>query len=59
MQPRLQLTEDQYNHWFAKEHVLLVEFESAHKIEVIPVALKQNPDQSNWIAFEKFSLIQE
>src|SRR5512136_1929719 len=34
MQPRLQLTEDQYNHWSAKQQILLVEFASAHKIGV-------------------------
>jgi selenocysteine lyase/cysteine desulfurase len=38
MQPRLQFTEDQYNHWSAKQQVLLVEFASAHKIGVIHVA---------------------
>ncbi len=27
MQPRLQLTEDQYNYWSAKDQVLLVEFD--------------------------------
>src|SRR5512137_254912 len=37
MQPRLQLTEDQYNHWSTKQQVLLVEFGSAQKIGVIPV----------------------
>ena len=52
MQPRLQLTEDQYNTWSAKRHVLLVEFDSAHKIEVIRVALNGIPDRSDWIAFE-------
>src|SRR5512135_2185970 len=38
MQPRLQLTEDQYNHWSARQQVVLVEFGSAHKIGVIHVA---------------------
>jgi len=37
MQPRLQLTEDQYNHWAAKRQVLLAEFASAQKIAVIHV----------------------
>ena len=59
MQPRLQLTEDQYNHWSAKHHVLLVEFESAHKIGVIQVAPNRIADRSDWIAFEEFSLIAE
>jgi hypothetical protein len=59
MQPRLQLTEDQYNHWSAKEQVLLVEFDSAQKIELIQVALKQIEDRLVWIAFEELSLIME
>jgi hypothetical protein len=57
MQPRLQLTEDQYNHWSAKHQVLLVEFGSAHKIGVIHVAPNKITDRSDWIAFEAFSLI--
>jgi hypothetical protein len=57
MQSRLQLTEGQYNSWSAKQQVLLVELESAHKIGVIQVALHKIPDRSGWIAFEDFSLI--
>ena len=52
MQPRLQLTEDQYNHWSAERQALLVEFESAHKIGVIHVAPDRMTDRSDWIAFE-------
>jgi hypothetical protein len=59
MQPRLQLTEDQYNHWSAKQQILLVEFASAHKIGVIHVAPNKVTDRSDWIAFEEFSLITE
>lgn len=59
MQPRLQLTEDQYNHWSAKQQILLVEFASAHKIGVIHVAPNKVTDRSDWIAFEAFSLITE
>jgi hypothetical protein len=59
LQPRLQLTEDQYNHWSAKQHVLLVEFGSAHKIGVIQVAAHKIADRSDWIAFEEFSVITE
>jgi len=59
MQPRLQLTEDQYNHWSAKQQILLVEFASAHKIGVIHVAPNKIADRSDWIAFEEFSLITE
>jgi hypothetical protein len=57
MQPRLQLTEDQYNHWSAKQQILLVEFETAQKIGVIHVALNKITNRSDWIAFEEFSLI--
>ena len=59
MQPRLQLTEDQYNHWSARQQILLVEFASAHKIDVIHVAPNKVADRSDWIAFEAFSLITE
>ena len=57
MQPKLQLTEDQYNYWSAKKQALLVEFEAAQKIDVIHVAAHKITGQSDWIAFEKFSLI--
>ena len=57
MQPRLQFTETQYNFWSTKKQVLLVEFESAHKIGLVQVALHKLTDQSGWIAFEDFSLI--
>lgn len=59
MQTRLQLTEDQYNDWSAKQQVLLVEFASAHKIGVIHVAPNKIADRSDWIAFEAFNLITE
>ncbi len=57
MQPRLQLTEAQYYYWSAKQHVLLVEFEPARKIDVIQVELNQMTDRTDWIAFEAFGLI--
>ena len=56
MQPRLQLTEAQYNHWSAKKQVLLVEFESTQKIGAIRLAAPEVTDQSDWIAFEAFSV---
>jgi hypothetical protein len=59
MQPRLQLTENQYNYWSAKGQVLLVEFGCAHKIGVIQVAAHMIADRSDWIAFEAFNLITE
>jgi hypothetical protein len=57
MQPKLQLTEDQYNCWSAKEQVLLVEFECAQKISVIQIAPDKVSDRSAWIAFKEFSLV--
>jgi hypothetical protein len=59
MQPRLQLTEDQYNYWSGKEQVMLVEINCAHKIDVIQVAPDMIADRSDWIAFEAFSLVME
>ena len=56
-QPRLQLTEDQYNHWSSKEQMLLVEFECAQKIDVIHVASNKITDRSDWIAFEELGEI--
>ena len=57
MQPKLQLTEEQYNYWSTKKQVLFVEFESAQKIGVIHLALDEVKDRSNWIAFEAFSVL--
>jgi hypothetical protein len=59
MQPRLQLTEDQYNYWSARKQLLLVEFGSAHKIDIIHIAAHKMADRSDWMAFEEFSLIAE
>ncbi len=57
MQPKLQLTEDQYNYWSAKKNVLLVEFEAAAKTGVIFIPASKIPDRSSWIAFEELSQI--
>ncbi len=57
MQPRLQLTEEQYNYWSVKKQVLLVEVEAAQKIGVIHLALDELKARSNWIAFEAFSIL--
>jgi hypothetical protein len=57
MQPRLLLTEDQYNYWSAKQAVLLVEFESASKIPAIEISQEKVKDRSDWTAFEEFSVI--
>ena len=59
MQPRLQLTEDQYNHWSTKRQAFLVELESAHKVDVIHVAPNRIPDPSDWIAFGELREITE
>jgi hypothetical protein len=57
LQPKLQLTEDQYNYWSAKKEVLLVEFNSSHKIAGIHVASNKITDRSDWIPFEEFCQI--
>lgn len=57
LQPRLQLTENQYDYWSIKKQVLLVEFDCAQKIDVIHLAPEKVIDNSDWIAFEEFSFI--
>ena len=59
MQPRLQLTEDQYNHWSTKRQAFLVELESAHKVDMIHVARNKIPGPSDWIAFGELREITE
>ena len=59
LQPRLQLTEDQYNHWSAKKQVMSVEFNCARKISVIHVAPNKITSRSDWMPFEEFSFITE
>jgi hypothetical protein len=59
MQPRLQLTEDQYNHWSAQQQALLVEFGSAHKIGVISLAPDKTTGRPDWLAFEALDLMAE
>jgi hypothetical protein len=58
-QPRLQLTEAQYNTWSVKKQAQLVELDCAHKINMIQVAAHKISSRSDWIAFEQFSLIME
>ena len=57
MQPRLQLTEDQYNYWSAKQEVVLVQFDCARKIGAIQIAPAKIKDRLDWIAFEDSSCI--
>ena len=59
LQPKLQLTEVQYNYWSVKRQVQLVEFEYAHKIDIIQVAAPKVSGQSDWIAFKDISQITE
>jgi len=59
IQPKLQFTEEQYNHWSIKNQLLLIEFEVAQKIPVIKVSAEKLKDQSSWIAFEAFKTITE
>ena len=56
-QPKLQLTEDQYNHWSTREQVQLVEFDRAQKMDLVQVATHRVADRSDWIAFKEFSRI--
>jgi len=53
MQPRLQLTEEQYNYWSEKNQATLVELEGAEKVAVMQVAPDRIGDRSGWIAFEE------
>jgi len=52
LQPRLQLTKNQYIYWSIKKQVLLVEFDSTQKIDVIHLAPGKVIDKTDWIAFE-------
>lgn len=56
-QPKLQLTEEQFNYWSTKKQVLLVEFEAAQKVGIVHLALDELKVRSNWIAFEAFSIL--
>jgi hypothetical protein len=57
MQPRLQLTEDQYNHWSTQKQVALVEFHNAHKIKMTWIDLNKIVKRTTWFAFEEFTQI--
>ncbi len=60
LQPRLQLTEDQYNYWSGKKQALFVEFEAAHKVQEFHVVAGRITDRKAWIAFEEIhELIQK
>ncbi len=57
MQPRLRCTEEQYNFWSGKEHVLLVEFAAAQKIGAIQIAPHAITGRTDWMAFEALGQI--
>ena len=57
LQHRLQLTEEQYNHWSAKKQAQLIEFEDACKIGPIHISDCKLTEKSDWMAFEDFDLI--
>lgn len=56
-QPKLQLTENQYNRLAGNSRVLLIEFATATKISLVRVSANKISDHSDWIAFKDFSLI--
>ena len=57
LQPRLQLTEEQFNYWSVKGQAQLIEFQDAHKINPIHISAYDTPGESEWMAFEDFNLI--
>lgn len=52
LQPKLQLTEDQYNNWSVKKRALFIEFEAAQKIEELQVAPEKITQRTRWMQFE-------
>jgi hypothetical protein len=56
-QSRLQLTEEQFNHWSFKKQAQLIEFKGAHKINPIHIPYYDISGTSDWIACEDFDLI--
>jgi hypothetical protein len=57
LQPKLQLTEEQYYYWSARQRMLLVEFHAAQKTAVMHIASHVITDHLDWIPFEQFSSI--
>ncbi len=53
LQPRLQLTEDQYNYWSEKRQALFVEFETAQKIPEFHITAGMATERTRWINFEE------
>ena len=59
LQPKLQLTEEQYNYWSAKKHATCIEFEAAHKVPEFHIAPGRITDRTRWIAFEQIDEVTE
>lgn len=53
LQPKLQLTEDQYNSWSGKKQALFIEFEAAQKIDELLIAPDKLTQRKTWIDFEE------
>ena len=51
MQPKLRLTEGQYNDWIAKGKGLFVEIGLARKIDLFQIDSAKIQGRSNWISF--------
>ena len=59
LQPRLQLTEDQYNYWSEKRQALFVEFKAAQKIPEFRISVGRATERTGWIRFEEIREIIE
>jgi hypothetical protein len=57
LQPKLQLTEEQYNRWTNIKHAQLVEFVNAHKIGPFHISVSLPNGRSEWVAFEGCDLL--
>jgi hypothetical protein len=59
LQPRLQLTEDQYNYWSGRKRAVFIEFEAACKVPEFFIAPIKITDRTRWIAFEEIDQVTE
>jgi hypothetical protein len=53
LQPRLQLTEQQYNKWIGKQRALFIEFKDAQKIEEWQSPAETAAQRAEWIRLEE------
>jgi len=58
-QPRLHLTENQYNIWAKKNRAVFIEFDLAHKIPAIRIAIDKIKDEFGWVSTEDVLHISE